>query len=237
MVQDNMDMKNYFIHESSYVDKEAKIGRGTKVWHFSHVLSGAQIGTDCNLGQNVSIAGDVIIGNSVKIQNNVSVYDGVCIEDDVFLGPSCVLTNVTNPRSEILRKNLYEKTLIKKGATIGANATIVCAVTIGRFAFVAAGAVVTDDIPDYTMVQGVPARRTAWVSRHGHKLEKKDVNGFFICPESGLKYKETAQKKLICIDIKEDQSLPGKMSTGQKDYQYYKKLQTDRGLKDTNETN
>ena len=169
-------MENYFIHESSYVDKEVKIGRGTKIWHFSHVLSGAQIGADCNLGQNVSIAGDVIIGNSVKIQNSVSVYDGVRIEDNVFLGPSCVLTNITNPRSEISRKSLYEKTLIKKGASIGANATIVCGVTIGRFAFVAAGAVVTNDIPDYTLVQGVPARRIAWVSRLGHKLEKKDIN-------------------------------------------------------------
>jgi UDP-2-acetamido-3-amino-2,3-dideoxy-glucuronate N-acetyltransferase len=227
-------MENYFIHESSYVDKDVKIGKGTKIWHFSHVLSGAQIGTGCNLGQNVSIAGDVIIGNSVKIQNSVSVYDGVRIEDDVFLGPSCVLTNVTNPRSEISRKNLYEKTLIKKGASIGANATIVCGVTIGKFAFVAAGAVVTNDIPDYTMVQGVPARPIAWVSRHGHKLEKKDVDGFYICPESGLKYKETAQKKLMCIDIQENQRLPEKMSRGRKDYQYYKNIQTDRGLNETN---
>jgi UDP-2-acetamido-3-amino-2,3-dideoxy-glucuronate N-acetyltransferase len=230
-------MENYFVHESSYVDKKVKIGKGTKIWHFSHVLSGAQIGTDCNFGQNVSIAGDVIIGNSVKIQNSVSVYDGVRIEDNVFLGPSCVLTNVTNPRSEIARKNLYEKTLIKKGASIGANATIVCGVTIGQFAFVAAGAVVTDDIADYTMVQGVPAKPVAWVSRHGHKLEKKDVNGFYICPESGLKYKETAQKQLFCIEIKENQSLPDTMNTGKKNYQYYKKLQTDRVLQETNETN
>ncbi len=227
-------MENYFIHESSYVDKEVKIGKGTKIWHFSHVLSGAQIGTGCNLGQNVSIAGDVIIGNNVKIQNNVSVYDGVRIEDDVFLGPSCVLTNATNPRSEVSRKNLYENTLIKKGASIGANATIVCGVTIGRFAFIAAGAVVTSDIPDYTMVQGVPARRVAWVSRHGHKLEKKDSNGFYICPETGLKYEETAQQTLICVDIKENQSLPEQMSTGRKNYQYYKKLQIDRGLNETN---
>ncbi|MDA3791965.1 MAG: acyltransferase, partial [Desulfobacula sp.] len=154
--------------------------------------------------------------------NNVSVYDGVCIEDDVFLGPSSVLTNVTNPRSEISRKNLYEKTLIKKGSTIGANATIVCGVTIGRYAFVAAGAVVTDDIPDYTMVVGVPARPTGWISRHGHKLDKKNGNGFYICPESGLKYRETEEKTLICVDIEENQSLPKDMRTGKMDYKQYK---------------
>ncbi len=217
-----MGMENLFVHTSSYVDENVKIGQGTKIWHFSHVLSGAVIGQNCSLGQNVCISGDVIIGNNVKIQNNVSVYDGIFIEDDVFLGPSCVLTNVTNPRSEISRKNLYERTLIKKGATIGANATIVCGVTIGRYAFVAAGAVVTGDIPDYTMVQGVPARQTAWISRHGHKLETKDGNGFYICPESGLKYRETIKKILICVDIEENQSLPKDMRIGKKDYEHYK---------------
>ncbi|MCP3940834.1 MAG: N-acetyltransferase [Desulfobacteraceae bacterium] len=218
-----MEIEKYFVHAASYVDEGAKIGHGTKIWHFSHILSGALIGKDCSIGQNVCISGDVIIGNNVKIQNNVSVYDGVFIEDDVFLGPSCVLTNVTNPRSEISRKNLYEKTLIKKGSTIGANATIVCGVTIGRYAFVCAGAVVTDDIPDYTMVQGVPARQTGFISRHGHKLERKDENGFYICPESGLRYKKTAQKTLICVDIEENQSLPKDMRTGKKSYKHYKK--------------
>lgn len=217
-----MGMEKYFVHTTSYVDEGVKIGQGTKIWHFSHVLSGALIGSNCTLGQNVCISGDAIIGNNVKIQNNVSVYDGVCIEDDVFLGPSCVLTNVTNPRSEIFRKNLYEKTLIKKGSTIGANATIVCGLTIGRYAFVAAGAVVTEDIPDYTMVQGVPARQTGWISRHGHKLEKKNNNGFYVCPESGLKYRETAEKTLICVDIEENQSLPKEMRTGKMAYNHYK---------------
>jgi len=216
-----MENEKYFVHASSYIDKGAKIGQGSKIWHFSHIFSGAHIGKNCNIGQNVSIADDVIIGNNVKIQNNVSVYDGVRIEDDVFLGPSCVLTNVINPRSEISRKHLYETTLIKKGATVGANATIVCGVTIGRFAFVAAGAVVTNNIPDYGMVKGVPARHTAWVSRHGHKLEEKDNKGRYICPESGLKYCKTASQTLVCLDIKEDHSLPEKMKTGQKKYKYY----------------
>ncbi len=217
-------MTEYFVHESSYVDEDVKIGEGSRIWHFSHILSGAQIGRNCNMGQNVSVSGDVKIGDNVKIQNNVSVYDGVRIENDVFLGPSCVLTNVTNPRSEISRKNLYEKTLIKKGATIGANATIVCGVTIGRFAFVAAGAVVTGDIPDYTMVQGVPARKVCWISRHGHRLEKKDHNGFYICPETGLRYQETSGKHLVCADIREEETLSKKMSVGVKDYQYYKNV-------------
>ncbi|MCP4672676.1 MAG: N-acetyltransferase [Desulfobacula sp.] len=217
-----MGIENFFVHTSSHVDKNVKIGQGTKIWHFSHVLSGAAIGRDCNLGQNVCISGDVIIGNNVKIQNNVSVYDGVFIEDDVFLGPSCVLTNVTNPRSEISRKKLYEKTLIKKGATIGANATIICGVTIGRYAFVAAGAVVTDNVPDYTLVQGVPARQKGWISRHGHKLEKMDGKGAYICPESGLKYRETAEKKLICLDMEENQPLPKEMRTGRMEYEHYK---------------
>ncbi len=213
---------NYFIHGSSYVDEGATVGQGTKIWHFSHVLSGAVIGRNCNLGQNVCISGDVRIGDNVKIQNNVSVYDGVVIEDDVFMGPSCVLTNVFNPRSEISRKNIYEKTLIKKGATIGANATIVCGVVIGRYAFVAAGAVVTRDVPDYTMVTGVPAKRLGWISRHGHRMEKMTADGYYICTESGLKYRETEKNVLICLDVKEDQPLPEEMRTGKKDYKYYK---------------
>lgn len=215
--------KNIFIHESSYVDNDVQIGEGTKIWHFSHVLSGAQIGTNCNLGQNVCISGNVAIGNNVKIQNNVSVYDGVILEDDVFLGPSCVLTNVSNPRSEINRKGLYEKTIIKKGASIGANATIVCGVTIGRYAFVSAGAVVTRDIVDYALVQGVPARKVCWVSRHGHKLGHKDQKGFYTCPESGLKYQETENKSLVCVDLSEEKPLPEKLKHGKQDYHFFKK--------------
>lgn len=217
-----MNKFNYFVHESSYVDEGVIIGQGTKIWHFSHILSGAVIGKNCNFGQNVCISGDVRIGNNVKIQNNVSVFDGVDIEDDVFLGPSCVLTNVSNPRSEISRKNLYEKTLIQKGATVGANATIVCGVTIGRYAFVAAGAVVTKDIPDYTMVVGVPAEPAGWVSRHGHRLQKKTKEGFYICPESGLKYRETESHKLICLDLEENQPLPEEMRTGKMTYKHHK---------------
>jgi UDP-2-acetamido-3-amino-2,3-dideoxy-glucuronate N-acetyltransferase len=220
-----MGLENYFVHAASYVDEGAKIGRGTKIWHFSHVLSGAVIGKNCSMGQNVCISGKVVIGDNVKIQNNVSVYDGVCIEDDVFLGPSCVLTNVTNPRSEISRKTLYEKTTIKKGATIGANATIVCGITIGRYAFVAAGAVVTKDIPDYTMVQGVPAKSAGWISRHGHRLEEKDAKGVYTCPESGLRYREISNKKLICLDLEENMGLPKEMRTGKMDYGHYKRIQ------------
>jgi UDP-2-acetamido-3-amino-2,3-dideoxy-glucuronate N-acetyltransferase len=219
-----MGMEKYFVHSSSYVDEGVTIGQGTKIWHFSHVLSGAILGKNCSIGQNVCISGDVVVGNNVKIQNNVSVYDGVFIEDDVFLGPSCVLTNVTNPRSEISRKNLYEKTIIKKGSTIGANATIVCGITIGRYAFVAAGAVVTKDIPDYTIAQGVPAKSAGWISRHGHKLEKKDAKGGYTCPESGLRYRETPEKKLICIDIEENLGLPKEMRTGKMDYEHYKNI-------------
>ncbi len=219
-----MGTEKYFVHTSSYVDEGVTIGQGTKIWHFSHVLSGAVIGQNCSIGQNVCISGDVVIGNNVKIQNNVSVYDGVFIEDDVFLGPSCVLTNVTNPRSEISRKKLYEKTIIKKGSTIGANATLVCGIAIGRYAFVAAGAVVTKDIPDYTLVQGAPAKSAGWISRHGHKLEKKDAKGVYTCPESGLKYRETPEKKIICIDIEENLGLPKEMRTGRMDYEHYKNI-------------
>ena len=211
----------YFIHKSSYADKNTTIGDGTKIWHFSHILSGAVIGKQCSLGQNVCISGKVVIGNNVKIQNNVSVYDGVYIEDDVFLGPSCVLTNVSNPRSEISRTTLYEKTLIRKGATIGANATIICGVTIGRYAFVAAGAVVTKKIPDYAFFQGVPAKRSGWMSRHGHKL-KKNQNGLFVCPESGLIYKEIDFDTLVCVDLDEEKQLPETMKNGGYDYRHYK---------------
>lgn len=185
----------YFKHESAYVDEGAVVGDGTKIWYFSHVQSGAKIGKNCILGQNVNIANDVVVGDGVKIQNNVSVYTGTIVEDYVFLGPSCVLTNVTNPRSEINRHSQYKKTIIRRGATIGANATIVCGVEIGRYAFVAAGAVVTKDIPDYGMVMGCPARLVGYMSKAGHKLTG-DVNPpqtlicgqKYVCPETGDEY-------------------------------------------------
>ena len=207
-------MSVFFVHESAYVDDNVTIGEGTKIWHFCHVQSGARIGRNCILGQNVNIANDVVIGSNVKIQNNVAVYTGTIVEDDVFLGPSCVLTNVTNPRSQIKRHSLYEKILIRRGASIGANATIVCGITIGRYAFIAAGAVVTKDIPDYAMVIGVPGRQTAWVSRHGHILRDPDVNGIMICPESGYRYKEIEPGKLRCLDLDEEAPLPPELAVG-----------------------
>ena len=161
------DTKSYFVHESSYIDDGAKIGEGTKIWHFCHIMSGAQIGNNCTIGQNVNIASRAVIGNGVKIQNNVSVYDDVFIEDDVFCGPSCVFTNVMIPRAFINRKSEYKKTLIKKGATIGANATIICGVTIGKYALIGAGSVVTKDVPDYALVYGNPARIHGEVDENG----------------------------------------------------------------------
>ena len=184
---------DYFVHESSFVDDGAEIGKGTRIWHFSHILSGAKIGERCSFGQNVCVSGGVVIGNNVKVQNNVSIYEGTTIEDDVFLGPSCVLTNVTNPRSQVVRRALYEKSLIRRGASIGANATIVCGVSIGRYAFIAAGAVVTRDVPDYALMVGVPARQAGWMSRHGHILKKTDDGGVMICPESKFRYRELSQ--------------------------------------------
>ncbi len=213
--------RNFFVHPTAVVDDGAAIGNGTRIWHFSHIMKGAAIGNDCNIGQNVFIGDGVRIGNNVKIQNNVSVYKGVEIEDDVFLGPSCVLTNIRNPRSQVVRRHLYEKTIIQKGATVGANATIVCGVTIGRYAFIAAGAVVTKDVPDYALMVGNPARRIGWMSRHGHKLiPKKD--GIMVCPESGLRYKEMAPEVLRCIDLKEDEPLPPELSKGKASYQEIK---------------
>lgn len=209
-----MNGKEYFVHESSYVDEGARIGKGTKIWHFSHVLPDARIGSGCNFGQNVCVGKGVRIGNNVKIQNNVSVYEGVEIEDDVFLGPSCVLTNVNNPRCEITRKEFFEQTRIRKGATIGANATIICGVTLGRYAFVAAGAVVVNDLPDYAFCMGVPARQMGWMSRHGHRLENPDKEGIYTCPESGLRYREDKQGALICLDLDENASLPENLKKG-----------------------
>jgi len=186
-------MSEYFKHESAYVDEGAEIGAGTKIWHFCHVHKGAKIGERCIFGQNCNVADGVVIGNNVKVQNNVSIYAGTVVEDDVFLGPSCVLTNVTNPRSQVSRHSLYEKTVIRRGATIGANATIVCGITLGRYAFVAAGAVVAKDVPDYGLVMGNPARQHGWMSRHGHRLCKPDADGIMVCPETGYHTRKSPQ--------------------------------------------
>ena len=182
-----MDNKEYFVHESSYVDEPSIIGKGTKIWHFSHIMQDCKIGENCNIGQNVVISPGVIIGNGVKIQNNVSVYSGVICEDDVFLGPSCVFTNVINPRSFISRKDEYKKTIIKKGASLGANCTIVCGHDIGEFAFVGAGSVVTKDIPPYACVVGNPARLLYDVCECSEKM-KFDNNNSFKCPKCGKEY-------------------------------------------------
>ena len=179
---------SFFAHETSVIDPDCQIGEGTKIWHFSHIMSNCSIGKNCSIGQNVVISPEVKIGNRVKIQNNVSVYTGVICEDDVFLGPSAVFTNVFNPRSAIVRKAEYKPTLVQKGATIGANATIVCGITIGRYAFIGAGAVVTKNIPDYALVMGNPARQTGWMSEYGHKL-KFNPEGLAVCPESQDKYR------------------------------------------------
>jgi len=176
----------YYRHESSYVDEGAQVGEGTKIWHFSHVMSGAKIGARCSLGQNVNVGGRAVLGNGVKVQNNVSIYDDVIIEDEVFCGPSMVFTNVINPRAFVERKHEYKTTLIKRGASIGANATIVCGVTLGEYCFVGAGSVVTKDVPAYALVYGSPARQHGWVCKCGNKLSD-DLS----CPECGKQYKET----------------------------------------------
>lgn len=213
---------NYFVHASSYVDEPCEIGEGTRIWHFCHIMARARLGNHCNLGQNVLIASGVQIGNQVKIQNNVSVYEGTIIEDDVFLGPSCVLTNISNPRSQVKRQHLYEQTLLKRGCTIGANATIVCGVEIGRYAFVAAGSVVTHNVPDYALVMGNPARFSGWMSRHGHRLQAPDAAGVMTCPESGLRYQLQAEGQLRCLDLDEDQALPDHLQVGQQSYDQFK---------------
>lgn len=177
----------YFAHETAIIDEGCKIGEGTKIWHFSHIMPNCIIGERCNIGQNVVVSPEVILGNNVKIQNNVSIYTGVICEDDVFLGPSMVFTNVINPRSAVNRKDQYAKTTVKKGASIGANATIVCGHDIGEYAFVGAGAVVTKNVPNFALVVGNPARQIGWISEYGHRLEF-DENGVATCPESGDKY-------------------------------------------------
>ena len=182
-----IDRNSFFVHESSYIDEGCVIGEGTNIWHFSHIMRDSQIGSHCNIGQNVVIAPKVTIGNNVKIQNNVSVYTGVTCEDDVFLGPSMVFTNIINPRSAISRKTEYLSTTVKKGATIGANATILCGITIGKYAFIGAGAVVTRDVPDYALVVGNPAKHQGWMSEAGYKLQFNEEK-IAICPASGKKY-------------------------------------------------
>ncbi len=182
-----MPDKNYFSHETAVIDEGCEIGAGTKIWHFSHIMPRCIIGENCNIGQNVVISPEVVLGKNVKVQNNVSIYTGVICEDDVFLGPSMVFTNVINPRSAINRKNEYARTVVKKGASIGANATIVCGHDIGQFAFIGAGAVVTKNVPDYALVMGNPAKQTGWMSEYGHKLSF-DKNGEATCAESGEKY-------------------------------------------------
>lgn len=211
-------MMNYFRHESAYVDDPCEIGEGTRIWHFSHVMRDAKIGRQCSFGQNCNVASGVVIGDRVKVQNNVSIYTGTVIEDDVFLGPSCVLTNVTNPRSQVNRHSLYEQSLLRRGCTIGANATVVCGVTIGRYAFVAAGAVVSRDVPDYALVVGVPARQSGWMSRHGVRLPEADERGIMTCPESGLRYRLEGPGVLRCLDLPEDSALPVELATGRRPY-------------------
>ncbi len=210
-----------FVQETAVVDDGAVIGAGTKIWHFSHVLSGAVIGARCSFGQNTMVSGGVRIGDNVKVQNNVAIYEGTTIEDDVFLGPSCVLTNVSNPRCQVVRRSLYEQTTLRRGATVGANATIVCGVTIGRYAFIAAGSVVTRDVNDYEMIVGVPGRVRGWMSRHGHPLAF-DRDGLAVCPESGLNYQKTEDGQVQCIDLPEDSGLPADLAVGQKPYREYR---------------
>lgn len=185
VLEDNMD---YFAHESAIIDKGCQIGEGSKIWHFSHIMPGSVIGRNCNIGQNVVISPEVVLGDRCKVQNNVSIYTGVICEEEVFLGPSMVFTNITNPRSAIVRKEQYAKTLVRKGASIGANATIVCGNEIGQFAFIGAGAVVTKEVLPYALVVGNPAKHIGWMSEYGHRLEF-DENGLAICAESKEKYK------------------------------------------------
>ncbi len=181
-------MKDYYAHETSVIDDWVQIGAGSRIWHFTHIMSGSLVGKNCSLGQNVVVSPDVVLGNNVKVQNNVSIYTGVICEDDVFLGPSMVFTNVINPRSAIIRKDKYLKTIVCRGATIGANATVVCGNDIGKFAFIGAGAVVTKDVKAYELVVGNPSRHAGWMSEYGHRLKFND-KGLAICPESKEQYK------------------------------------------------
>ena len=222
---------DYFTHSTAVIDDGATIGAGTKIWHFSHVYARAVIGENCSFGQNTMVAGGVVIGDNVKVQNNVSIYSGTEVESDVFLGPSCVLTNVSNPRSEVVRRGSYEKTLIKRGVTVGANATVVCGITLGRFSFVAAGAVVTRDVPDYGFVAGVPARHRGWMSRHGHMLNFQ-ADRTATCRESRLKYalfaNDHGQDAVRCLDLAEESQLPTPMGVGNSPYRTFNSQESSR---------
>lgn len=198
----SMDAKKYFAHETAVIDPGCDIGEGTKIWHFSHIMPSCKIGRNCNIGQNVVVSPEVVLGNNVKVQNNVSIYTGVICEDDVFLGPSMVFTNVNNPRSAVNRRGQYEKTLVKQGASIGANATIVCGTVLGRFAFIGAGTVVTKDVPDYALIVGNPGRQIGWMSEFGSRLSF-DQEGRAICQESGEAY-ELADKKVRKVPTRQD---------------------------------
>lgn len=217
-----MNSTTFFVHPTSMVDEGAVIGDGTKIWQFSHVMGGVQIGKRCILGQNCQVAHNVTIGNNVKVQNNVSIYTGTTIEDDVFLGPSCVLTNVTNPRSQVNRHLLYEKTVIRRGVSVGANATIICGIELGRYCFIGAGAVVAKNVPDYALMFGNPASQQGWMSRHGHRLPTPDKDGVMRCPESGFRYKEVQPGIVRCLDLNEDAPLPEELSVGSKSYDEFK---------------
>lgn len=212
---------SYFAHPTAIVDQPCEIGDGTKIWHFAHVFAGARIGRKCNFGQNTMVSAGVVIGDNVKVQNNVAIYTGTTIEDDVFLGPSCVLTNITNPRSQVVRHSLYETTLIRRGATVGANATIVCGITLGPYCFISAGAVVTRDVPAYALMLGLPARQGGWMSRHGHRL-RPGPDGIMTCPESGFRYREVEPGVLRCLDLDEDSALPEELSIGKRTYEDFK---------------
>lgn len=202
-----MTERAYFAHPTAIIDEPCEIGTGTKIWHFCHVSPNSRIGERCVLGQNVFIADGVVVGSNVKIQNNVSLYTGVELEDDVFCGPSCVFTNVINPRSQIVRHSQYQQTIVRRGATLGANSTVVCGATLGRYCFIGAGALVRGDVPDYALMLGVPALQKGWMSRHGHRLQEKDADGNLVCPESGWRYKEVELEVLRCLDWPEDQPL------------------------------
>lgn len=217
-----LDIPGVDVHESAYIDKPVSIGKNTKIWHFCHISQNVTIGIDCVFGQNIYVGEDVEIGDRVKVQNNVSIYTGCKLEDEVFLGPSCVLTNVSNPRSQVNRHDLYEETLFRRGASIGANATIICGITIGRYAFIGAGSVVTKDVPDYALMIGNPARQNGWMSRHGHRLKDPDSDGIMVCPESGFRYR-LKNDKLKCLDLNEEESLPEDLSKGEKKYEEFKK--------------
>lgn len=213
-------MSSYFAHPTAVVDDGATIGAGTKIWHFAHIFGGATIGNRCSFGQNTMVADGVVIGDNVKVQNNVAIYTGTIIEDDVFLGPSCVLTNVINPRSQVIRRGIYEKTLLRKGATVGANATVVCGTTLGQYCFIAAGAVVTRDVPEYAMIVGVPGKHVGWMSRHGHRLDF-GREGDATCVESGLRYRLESTSngaEVHCVDLENDAELPDDLAVGSKSY-------------------